>query len=86
MVVKRMCAVCRNRFEKNELIRIIKTSDGEIKLDDTKKADGRGMYICKNEECISSAEKRKVIERAFSCSAQSEIYEQIREFYGKHYV
>lgn len=74
-----MCAVCRNRYEKEKLIRIVKFKDGEIKIDLNGKMQGRGMYICKSKECLTQAEKRKVIERAFSGKVSPCIYKELTE-------
>ena len=74
-----MCAVCRNRYEKEKLIRIVKFKDGEIKIDEKGKMQGRGMYICKRKECLTQAEKRKVIERAFSGKISPCIYNELTE-------
>ena len=74
-----MCAVCRNRYEKEKLVRIVKFKDGEIKVDLNGKMQGRGMYICKSRECLAQAEKRKVIERAFSGKVSPCIYKELTE-------
>ena len=74
-----MCAVCRNRYEKEKLVRIVKFKDGEIKVDLNGKMQGRGMYICKSKECLAQAEKRKVIERAFSGKVSPCIYKELTE-------
>ncbi len=79
MTVQRMCAVCRQRFDKSELLRIVRFKDGEVKVDTSGKMQGRGMYICKKGECLSQAEKRRVIERAFSVKNCTEIYSEISE-------
>ncbi len=79
MTVLRMCAVCRNRYEKEKLVRIVKFKDGEIKIDINGKMQGRGMYICKSKECLAQAEKRKVIERAFSGKVSPCIYKELTE-------
>lgn len=79
MTVQRMCAVCRQRFDKSELLRIVKFKDGEVKIDESGRLQGRGMYICKNRQCLSQAEKRKVIERAFSVKTNPDIYREISE-------
>ena len=79
MTVQRMCAVCRQRFDKTELLRIVKFKDGEVKIDESGRLQGRGMYICKNRQCLSQAEKRKVIERAFSVKTNPDIYREISE-------
>ena len=79
MTVLRMCAVCRNRYEKEKLVRIVKFKNGEIKVDLNGKMQGRGMYICKSRECLAQAEKRKVIERAFSGKVSPCIYKELTE-------
>lgn len=79
MVPQRMCAVCRERHDKAELLRIVKTADGKISVDYTGKMQGRGMYICKEEMCRKNAAKRRVVERAFSCAAPKEVYDTIED-------
>lgn len=80
MVPQRMCAVCRERREKDELLRIAKSKNGKIDIDRDGKMQGRGMYICKNGECLINASKRRVIERAFSCNTCLDVYEAIKEY------
>lgn len=79
MTVCRMCAVCRTRRPKNELLRIVKSPNGKIYIDNGGKADGRGMYICRDENCLKNAEKRRVAERAFKTRTEN-IYREIDEF------
>ncbi len=76
---ERMCMVCRSHMQKDELLRIVKNKDGEIFVDATYKAAGRGAYICKNTQCIENAEKKNALSRAFKMNVGSEIYEQIRK-------
>ncbi len=73
----RMCAVCRERKDKSYLLRITKTPVGEVCIDVSGKMPGRGAYICKNGDCIKNAQKRRVLERAFSCKIEAELYAQI---------
>lgn len=73
----RMCTGCREMKHKKELVRVVKTSDGEIKLDSTGKLNGRGAYICKNKECLAKAQKTNALARAFEMSVSSEIYNQL---------
>ncbi|MBR2916722.1 MAG: YlxR family protein [Clostridia bacterium] len=75
----RMCVVCRERKEKGELIRVVKTLESEAMIDFSFKAQGRGAYVCKNEDCIKMAEKRKAFEKALRCSLDSEFYEKLGE-------
>ena len=65
--------------EKRELIRVVKTAEGEISLDDTGKKAGRGAYICQNPECLKKAQKGGKLDRAFSCKVSPEIYESLGE-------
>ena len=75
----RMCTGCREMFPKLELIRVVKTPEGEIKLDRTGKLNGRGAYICKKAECLKKAEKSNALARAFETSVGPEIYQKLRE-------
>lgn len=75
-----MCVGCRERFNKKELVRIVRTPEGEVKLDRTGKMSGRGAYICpaKN-ECIDRAIKSKVLERNLEIQISDEIYDKLKE-------
>ena len=73
----RMCAVTREMKPKNELIRLVKTSDGSIKIDDKKRIDGRGVYISKSLEVLALAKKKKVLNRAFRCEIDDAIYNEL---------
>ena len=55
----RTCVVCRQGKSKEELLRVIKTPEGEIKLDIRGKSNGRGAYICRDAACISAAMKKR---------------------------
>lgn len=76
MKPQRMCTVCREVKERQELIRIAKTPDGFL-VDDTNKAGGRGAYICKCSNCIMAARKRRAFERSFSCKVDSAVYDAL---------
>lgn len=77
-VPQRTCIGCNTTKNKNELIRIVRTVDGEIIVDKTGKVNGRGAYICDNIECIEKAIKTKKLERTFEKKIEDEIYEKIR--------
>lgn len=77
--VNRMCFICRNTFDKKDLNRLVKTSDGEIFLDKTGKANGRGAYICNQEECLQKLKKQKILNKAFKCEIPQDIYNKICE-------
>ncbi len=71
----RMCTGCREMKPKKELIRVVKTPEGEIKLDTVGKVNGRGAYICKSVQCLQKAQKANALSRAFECQVSSEVYE-----------
>ena len=62
---------------KKELIRIVKTPENEIKLDETGKLNGRGAYICKSAECLKKARKSGALSRTFGMEIPEEIYGKI---------
>ena len=70
----RMCTACREMKPKNELVRIVKTPEGDIKLDLTGKLNGRGAYICKSPECLKKARKANALSRAFETAVKDEVY------------
>lgn len=78
----RMCIVCREQSDKKELLRIVKNKNGEIFVDKTGKANGRGAYICKDKECFSKLCKGKHLNKAFKCNVPQEVYEKIGEEIG----
>lgn len=75
----RKCNGCGEQKDKRELVRIVKNANGEISLDVTGKAAGRGAYICPNAECLRKARKTKRIDKVFECTVPSEVYEQLEE-------
>lgn len=75
----RQCLGCREMKPKRELIRAVKSPDGEVNLDFKGKMPGRGAYLCPNGECLKKAMKSKALERAFSVQIHEEIYEELRQ-------
>ena len=71
----RMCLGCNEMKPKKELIRVVKSPDGETSLDFTGKKSGRGAYICRSTECFGTARKARRFEKAFSCRIDDSIYE-----------
>jgi uncharacterized protein len=70
----RKCVVTNERFEKKQLIRIVKTPEGTVLVDSTGKANGRGAYLQKNKEVILKAQKTKVLERHLEVQIPDSIY------------
>lgn len=77
-IPQRKCIACNDRNDKKGLIRIVKNKDGEIFLDPTSKANGRGAYICRDMECLEKAIKTKALNRAFKTEISNEVYEKLK--------
>lgn len=75
----RMCSGCNERKPKKELVRIVRSPDGEVSLDESGKKSGRGTYICRNGECLKKARKAKRLERALECQIPDNVYESLEE-------
>lgn len=75
----RMCSVTREKFPKQELIRIVKTPDNEVKIDVTGKLNGHGAYIKKDLEVLSKAKKTKALNRALEIEIPENIYEELEQ-------
>ena len=78
-VPMRMCTGCKVHKPKKELIRVVKSPDGEISIDFHGKKSGRGAYVCNDIGCLEKAIKTRQLERAFSCAIPAEIVEKLRE-------
>ena len=83
----RQCTGCREMKPKKELIRVVKSPEGEISVDFKGKKSGRGAYICPDEACLKKSIKSKALERTLGVKIPEEIYEsltlQIGEADGK---
>ena len=75
---KRTCIGCNEIRLKKELIRIVKNKEGQIFLDKTGIANGRGAYICDNIECLEKAIKTKRLERTFETNIDAKLYEELK--------
>ena len=75
---KRTCMGCQEIKLKKDLIRIVKNKQGEIFVDKTSKANGRGAYICNNKECLEKVMKSKRLEKTFEQKIDDSIYESLK--------
>lgn len=75
----RMCLGCGEMKAKRELIRVVKSPEGDISVDKTGKKSGRGAYVCDNIECMRKARKARRLEKAFSCQISNEIYDALEK-------
>ncbi|WP_067617105.1 RNase P modulator RnpM [Alicyclobacillus acidiphilus] len=73
----RKCVGCQEMKPKRELIRVVHTPDGDVLIDPTGKQNGRGAYLCPDETCLQTAQKKKSLERALKMSIPSSVYETL---------
>lgn len=75
----RMCVGCRTMKDKNELLRIVRLPDGTVINDLTKKASGRGAYLCKNGECLKKSIRSNALSRALSTEIDQCVVEALEK-------
>ena len=75
----RMCTGCGEMKQKKELVRVVKSPQGDISLDVTGRQNGRGAYVCKNPDCLKKARKTRRFERSFQCQIPAEVYDQMEQ-------
>lgn len=73
----RTCVVTKEKFPKNELVRVLRTPEGNVILDLTLKANGRGAYLKKDEDVINKAKKTKVLNKMLETDIPDSIYEEL---------
>lgn len=78
-VPMRMCLGCQEMKPKKELIRVVRSPEGDISIDMTGKKAGRGAYICKDINCLEKAIKAKRFEKALEVKISEEVYQKLRE-------
>ncbi len=77
-IPQRMCVGCQQMKNKKELLRIVRTPEGDIILDATGKKAGRGAYVCRDEQCFTKAFKEKRLEKALKQAVDASVYDQLR--------
>lgn len=78
-VPMRTCVGCRTERGKRELVRVVRTPEGEVVLDATGKRSGRGAYLCPRRECLAAARKSKSLERALEREIPAEVWEKLAQ-------
>jgi len=77
---ERMCLGCRTRREKEDFIRIVKLKkENSVLIDRSKKAQGRGYYICKSNDCFKKIKKSKRFEKLFNFKISERIYAEVEQ-------
>ena len=75
----RRCAGCNEQKSKKEFVRVVRTPEGEIILDESGKANGRGVYLCPQKSCLQKARKAKRLERNLDVAIPDEIWTLLEE-------
>lgn len=75
----RKCTGCGQMKPKKELVRVVRSPEGDVSLDLTGRKSGRGAYVCHDIECLKAARKARRFERAFDCTIPEQIYDKMEE-------
>lgn len=78
-IPQRMCLGCGQMKPKADLMRVVKSPDGQILTDPAGKANGRGAYVCRDRACLEKARKTRRLERTFSAPVSEEIWTALFE-------
>ena len=76
-IPQRQCMGCRERRPKKEMIRVVRSPEGNVSLDFGGKMNGRGAYICHNPECLKRALKSKALDRSLEVTIPEEVYDRL---------
>lgn len=82
-IAQRQCLGCREMKNKKDLIRVVRSPEGEISLDFKGKKPGRGAYVCPDSACLAKARKSRALERAFETAIPPEVYDQLEQQMGE---
>ena len=75
----RKCTGCGEMKNKKEMLRVLKTTEGDIVLDVTGRKTGRGAYLCRSRECFDRAAKSKGLERSLICSIPQDVIASLKK-------
>ena len=78
-IPQRQCLGCREMKNKKDLIRVVRSPEGEISLDFKGKKPGRGAYVCPEPGCLAKAKKGRALERAFETAVPGEVYDLLEQ-------
>lgn len=82
-VSQRTCIACRQTGAKQDLVRVVRTPQSKVCVDNTGKLSGRGAYLCKRESCLEKAAKQKKLTRALGVAVGDEVVEELRQRIGE---
>ncbi len=76
-VPMRSCCGCREKRPKRELVRVVRSPEGEVSFDITGRKAGRGVYLCNSKACLAKAKKSRALARALECEIPEEVFERL---------
>ncbi len=76
-IPQRQCMGCRERKDKRSFLRVVRTPEGEVKLDFGGKVNGRGAYLCPDPACLKKAQKSRALERSLEVEIPQEVYDRL---------
>ncbi|MBN1976294.1 MAG: YlxR family protein [Anaerolineae bacterium] len=79
-VPQRTCIACRTVRPRRDLVRIVRTPEGVVMLDETGKRNGRGAYLCRQRGCLETALQQQQLERVLKTSLTAEVESELREY------
>ena len=78
-IPQRQCMGCRERKEKRQMLRVVRCTDGEVRLDFSGKLNGRGAYVCPQIECLAKARKSRALERCLETPIPDDVYDRMEK-------
>ena len=78
-IPQRQCMGCRERKAKRDMIRVVRCTDGQVRLDFSGKLNGRGAYVCPQKECLVKARKSRALERCLETPIPEEVYDRMEK-------
>ena len=79
----RTCCVTREKLEKKDLIRVVRTPEGNVQIDETGKLNGRGAYLKRDLEVINKAEKNKILNKHLEVEVKKEVFDELKRLLEK---
>ena len=80
----RKCVVTQEQFPKKDLIRVVRTPEGNVIVDVSGKANGHGAYVSKSLKTIETAQKKKVLDKVLEVQVPESIYEELKKIIGEN--
>ncbi|GED13123.1 hypothetical protein AM501_20820 [Aneurinibacillus migulanus] len=81
---QRKCIATQEMYDKRDMLRIVRTPEGEVKVDPTGKASGRGAYVCRSREAFDIVKKKKLLNRALKAEVTDAMYEALEQEFMRH--